>query len=248
MADQNSSGEGRREKNRSGEWMRWTLYRPNEDNPEIRGHVNAEVRVIGDDLPGRTEVAPVSELERVEADRERAESGHEFTKQWYAERIRKITDVAKREGIWEEVACILANGTSGPEEPPTYAQLLNMAKWGQRQAETRASALRDQLDEAASRQPELEDLASLLESDQTAAYNVAQDLKELADVLGALPQRAITEHDEIEALHDRIIELEAAVRSLLLRQEEEECAHAERELQETKHHLDEAGRVLGMAS
>ena len=138
MADQNSSGEGRRVKvwvcPECGEPMRPGSGHYH-DNPDERFawrifHPAEEI-----------EVAPVSELERVEAERERAESGHEFTKQWYAERIRKITDVAKREGIWEEVACILANGTSGPEEPPTYAQLLNMAKWGHRQSETRASAL-----------------------------------------------------------------------------------------------------------
>lgn len=59
---------------------------------------------------------------------EKAEKALEWTRQWYADRFRRIEDIAKREGIWEEVACIYANGTASADEPPTYAQQLNWAK------------------------------------------------------------------------------------------------------------------------
>lgn len=176
----------------------------------------AEAQLLAEEQKrGEVEAA----CEKVEAEREAARQGEdefkaerdkaikrrEFTEQWYALRIRRIKDTAQREGIWPEVACILANGTAGFKEdgsyefePPTYAQILNAAKW-------RAEAYRDQLDEAAGRAPEVEDLASLLKSDGSrgTAHSVAEDLEKLADVLGALPERAIGQHDEIEALHNR---------------------------------------------
>lgn len=48
-----------------------------------------------------------------------------FTRDWYAERIARLTQLAKDRGIWPDVACILANGTASADEPPTYGQLLN---------------------------------------------------------------------------------------------------------------------------
>jgi hypothetical protein len=81
-------------------------------------------------------IADLSErLKEVERQREEAEKKKEFTQQWYAERIRRITDTAKREGIWEEIACILANGTGDVYEPPTYAQILNSARCRAKKAE-----------------------------------------------------------------------------------------------------------------
>lgn len=77
----------------------------------------------------------------LEAEIERLKKRQEFTKEWYAVRIRRIEDTAKREGIWPEIACILANGTAGAEkepyeyEPPTYAQQLNAAKYRAEKAE-----------------------------------------------------------------------------------------------------------------
>ena len=56
-----------------------------------------------------------------------AEKRAEHTEQWYAERVARLTDLAKEHGIWPEVACILANGTADSTEPPTYAQQLNVA-------------------------------------------------------------------------------------------------------------------------
>lgn len=68
---------------------------------------------------------------RKAADRYRAERDH--TTDWYAVRLRKIEDIAKREKIWNEVAAVIANGSGTRQlpdgsfayDPPTYAQLLN---------------------------------------------------------------------------------------------------------------------------
>ncbi|AZV00306.1 hypothetical protein [Paracoccus kondratievae] len=76
------------------------------------------------------------ELARLRAEVERLTASVDHTQQWYAERIRKIEDVAKREGIWPELAAIIANGSATRQmddgsyiyDPPTYAQLLNIAK------------------------------------------------------------------------------------------------------------------------
>lgn len=84
-----------------------------------------------------------AKLKDAEARAAKAERSLDFTHQWYAERVRRIRDTAEREGIWPEVACILANGTADPAGPPTYAQLLNLKEWRAKAAE---GAYRDLLD------------------------------------------------------------------------------------------------------
>ena len=73
----------------------------------------------------------------------------EHTQQWYAERLAKIEEVAKREGLWPEIAAIIANGSGTRQlpngsyvyDPPTYAQQLNSAKHKAERAEARAERL-----------------------------------------------------------------------------------------------------------
>lgn len=73
----------------------------------------------------------------------------EHTQQWYAERLAKIEEVAKREGLWPEIAAIIANGSGTRQlpngsyvyDPPTYAQKLNSAKHKAERAEARAERL-----------------------------------------------------------------------------------------------------------
>lgn len=88
------------------------------------------------------------QLEAAEADAVRARSQREHTWQWYAVRMAKIEDIAKREGLWNEVAAVFANGSATrrlPDgsyfyDPPTYAQQLNSAKHRAAAAEARAEA------------------------------------------------------------------------------------------------------------
>ena len=87
-----------------------------------------------------------AEIEALRAEVARAERSVEHTHQWYAVRLEKIKEVAKRVGLWSEVAAIIANGSSSIYDPPTYAQQLNLAKHAAKQqarAERLAEALRD---------------------------------------------------------------------------------------------------------
>lgn len=75
------------------------------------------------------------ENERLFNEAKKSEQAVTFTHEWYAERIARIEELAKEKGIWNEVACILANGTISSTEPPTYSILLNEAKYRAEQAE-----------------------------------------------------------------------------------------------------------------
>ena len=94
-------------------------------------------------------------LSSLAVDLHKARQRREFTQQWYAERIRKIEDVAKSEGIWPEIAAILANGSATRMledgtyvyDPPTYAQQLNGAKFRAEAAEKKVAALRTQIEQ-----------------------------------------------------------------------------------------------------
>lgn len=69
-----------------------------------------------------------AELMRLLADRcERALASRAFSRQWYAERFRRLEDLGKQHGVWPEMAAIMANGTASAHETPTYAQQLNLA-------------------------------------------------------------------------------------------------------------------------
>jgi len=89
------------------------------------------------------------DLKQALKERDDAIKSRDFTRQWYAERIEAIKEVAKREGVWDEVASILANGSATRQleggnfyyDTPTYSQLFN----GARNRADRAIRQRDQL-------------------------------------------------------------------------------------------------------
>lgn len=63
----------------------------------------------------------------LEAQLARAILSRDHTHQWYAERLERLKDLLKTNGLWKEGACIIANGTL-THEPPTYAQQLNVMR------------------------------------------------------------------------------------------------------------------------
>ncbi|QDE83286.1 hypothetical protein [Myxococcus xanthus] len=67
-----------------------------------------------------------AEIESLKKRAELAESRKEHTEYWYGVRLERLKDMAKERGFWREMAAIIANGTVG-DEPPTYAQQLNLA-------------------------------------------------------------------------------------------------------------------------
>jgi hypothetical protein len=87
------------------------------------------------------DLAPVSaehaaRVDTLERERDAAVRSRDFTHQWYATRWEAIKDVAKRVGVWNEVAGIMANGGSMRHLPdgtyetntaPSYELLLNAA-------------------------------------------------------------------------------------------------------------------------
>ena len=69
-----------------------------------------------------------------------------WTREWHAVRLRKIEEIAKRENLWDEVACVIANGQSSrtlPDgthfiDPDNFGLMLNSAKWRADAANQRA--------------------------------------------------------------------------------------------------------------
>ncbi|MEE2741815.1 MAG: hypothetical protein VYA35_10685 [Pseudomonadota bacterium] len=91
----------------------------------------------------------VTQIEALEDRAQYAERQLRHCKQWYAERIERLTAYAKENGIWPDVACIIANGSLSDGtryDPPTYAQQLNTAIHRAEAAEDRASKLQGTVD------------------------------------------------------------------------------------------------------
>jgi hypothetical protein len=92
----------------------------------------------------------------VVAERDKAIRRQEHTEHWYAVRLEPIKDVAKREGIWPEIAAIIANGSGTRQlpdgtytyDPPTYAQQLNIAEGRAKAAEAQLAAMTAERDAA----------------------------------------------------------------------------------------------------
>lgn len=69
------------------------------------------------------------------AERRKWKQRTEHAHQWYAERLEAIKAVAKREGLWDEIAAIIANGSGTRTlhdgtvlyDPPTWGQQINRA-------------------------------------------------------------------------------------------------------------------------
>jgi hypothetical protein len=67
-------------------------------------------------------------VKELEEERDTALARRQFTENWYGVRLERLKDLAKQHGIWHEMASIIANGTAHHSEPPTYAQMLNLAE------------------------------------------------------------------------------------------------------------------------
>ena len=66
---------------------------------------------------------------------ERALTDKENREYWYGCRWERIKDYAKANGIWHDMAAIMANGTLDTHEPPTYAQKYNALQYKKVMAE-----------------------------------------------------------------------------------------------------------------
>ncbi len=100
----------------------------------------------------------VTQIEALEDRAQYAERRLRHCKQWYAERLERLTAYAKENGIWPDVARIIANGSLSDGtryDPPTYAQQMNTAIHRAEAAEDRASKLQGTVDTLESQIAEL---------------------------------------------------------------------------------------------
>lgn len=89
-----------------------------------------------DQLTGSDE--PVAKLQR----------SVEFTQAWYGVRLQRLDQLMREEApeeIKHKFFSIVANGTVAMDEPPTYAQQLNRAKWRAEEAERDLNIVRGSL-------------------------------------------------------------------------------------------------------
>jgi hypothetical protein len=82
----------------------------------------------------------------------RQQSGHEkveFVQQWYAERWERLRDLIHDNAlhIEDEACCIMANGTANVNEPPTYAQQMNLLRLERDRLKKEVSELKERMDQ-----------------------------------------------------------------------------------------------------
>lgn len=132
-------------------------------------------------------------------------SRREYTEQWYAVRIARLTDLAKEHGIWPQVATILANGTAESTEPPTYAQQLNLTKYRAEKAEAEVERMRQGWDADV-------DWANKLLTERDEARAEVERWKAQALVRSDAAPKLMDENDRLRSLlaeaNKRIAELE----------------------------------------
>lgn len=85
------------------------------------------------------------EAERLEALRSKEHLA--AAEQWYAVRLQRLRQLAEEKGCLGEYAGIVANGTGGPYEPPTYSQQLNLLRWRLGVTERRYAELRERMED-----------------------------------------------------------------------------------------------------
>lgn len=84
-----------------------------------------------------------AQVEQLTKERDKAVRSEQFIEQWYAVRFRRLEDLGKARGCWNEMAAIIANGTESGNDPINYAGQLNIS----RHRATLAEQERDQLAE-----------------------------------------------------------------------------------------------------
>lgn len=108
-------------------------------------------------------------------ERDEAVRSLDFTRQWYAERIRWLEDFFRGPGrelpITDKFWGIIANGTPDANTPPTYQQLLNVAKYRADAAEQQAATLRERVNE-------IKEIAEGIGRDPSAVDDAMEEIRE----------------------------------------------------------------------
>ena len=76
---------------------------------------------------------------------EKAREDRAFTEEWYGTRWHRLAELLRGTAHWPVVCDIMANGTAGSREPPTYAQTLAKESFRAEDAEREVAKLRQEL-------------------------------------------------------------------------------------------------------
>ncbi|MGV6475401.1 hypothetical protein [Azotobacter vinelandii] len=119
-----------------------------------------------------------AQVEQLTKERDKAVRSEQFIEQWYAVRFRRLEDLGKARGCWDEMATIIANGTESGNDPINYAGQLNIALH-------RATAAELERDRLAERCRELEAKLSVKEEFYKDAIHSHVSLAQQRDTLRA---------------------------------------------------------------
>ncbi len=96
--------------------------------------------------PDRADALGAQVLEQAARIKE-LEQDSDFTKQWYAVRIKRIRDLLRGTELWTEYNCIMANGVANSSEPPRYGQLMNILRHNYEEEQKKNAAARHRIAE-----------------------------------------------------------------------------------------------------
>jgi len=126
------------------------------------------------------------QIELARKNRDKTLAAMEHTEAWYATRIRRLEDLCKQYGCWDQAASILANGTASPTEPRTYEQLLNVAQSRAVKAEANYAFMVKRAVEGADGRPGLDayrELGAKAAASENEADRLRERLREVAQIL-----------------------------------------------------------------
>lgn len=92
-------------------------------------------------------VAAARDEATAEAEREKERA--RFAEEWYGVRWERLRDLLRGTDLWPHACDIMANGTDGMREPPTYARTLNLTRFRAEAAEAERDLYRAALAAAA---------------------------------------------------------------------------------------------------
>lgn len=75
------------------------------------------------------------ELAQAHLEKRRAISERDHTYSWWSPRMERLKELAKEHGIWDQMACIIANGTASSNETPRHSHEMVHQTWRAERAE-----------------------------------------------------------------------------------------------------------------
>lgn len=86
------------------------------------------------------------EIAQAHLEKRRAISARDHSYSWWSPRLERLKELAKEHGIWDKMACIIANGTASGSETPRHSHELVHQTWRAERAEKERDELVAQID------------------------------------------------------------------------------------------------------